>query len=65
MEHRSKKRGNCPTCGKATAETFRPFCSKRCSEVDLGRWLGGTYRIPTEEQPAVGDWPPEEGGDDT
>jgi hypothetical protein len=30
---------------------FRPFCSKRCADVDLGRWLGGGYRIPTFEEP--------------
>ncbi len=30
------------------AEKYRPFCSKRCSDVDLHRWLGGVYAIPAE-----------------
>ncbi len=60
MEHMSRKRGKCPICGRATVEGFRPFCSKRCAEVDLGRWLNGTYRIPTEDQPEEGTGPPPE-----
>ena len=39
----------CPICGKAEAETFQPFCSRRCAEVDLGRWLEGRYVIPGRE----------------
>lgn len=39
----------CPICGKPTVETFRPFCSKRCADVDLNRWLGGQYAVPAEE----------------
>jgi len=62
MEHMSRKRGKCPICGKTTDEAYRPFCSKRCSDVDLARWLGGTYRIPTDERPEEGDWPPPEEG---
>ncbi|MDH3231347.1 MAG: DNA gyrase inhibitor YacG [Alphaproteobacteria bacterium] len=53
----SRKRGKCPICGKPTAESYRPFCSGRCADVDLGRWLGGTYRIPTDERPEMDDWP--------
>lgn len=41
----------CPVCGKAADVEMRPFCSKRCADLDLGHWLGGTYRIPTEEAP--------------
>jgi len=63
MEHTSRKRGKCPICGKATVESFRPFCSRRCADVDLGRWLGGTYRIPTDERPDDADWPPPEDDD--
>lgn len=40
----------CPICGKPTAEKYRPFCSKRCADVDLGRWLTGAYAIPVEEE---------------
>ena len=41
----------CPICGKARTEKFRPFCSKRCADVDLARWLGGTYSLPATEPP--------------
>jgi endogenous inhibitor of DNA gyrase (YacG/DUF329 family) len=36
----------CPICRKPSAEKYHPFCSKRCADVDLARWLGGTYAIP-------------------
>lgn len=40
----------CPVCKKRnTVETYRPFCSKRCADIDLGRWFKGGYAIPTEE----------------
>ena len=43
------KERRCPICGKpATAEAL-PFCSKRCADVDLHRWFGGAYAIPTDE----------------
>jgi endogenous inhibitor of DNA gyrase (YacG/DUF329 family) len=43
----------CPVCGKpATESRFRPFCSARCRQVDLGRWLAGDYTVPGE--PAEG-----------
>ena len=37
--------GLCPICGKLTLEKFRPFCSKRCADVDLHRWLAGGYIV--------------------
>lgn len=37
---------NCPICGKPAETKYRPFCSKHCADVDLGRWLKGTYVIP-------------------
>jgi hypothetical protein len=37
---------DCPTCGKPSAEAFKPFCSKRCADIDLNRWLKGGYIIP-------------------
>jgi endogenous inhibitor of DNA gyrase (YacG/DUF329 family) len=40
----------CPICGKARVEEFRPFCSRRCADIDLHRWLGGSYGIPAAEQ---------------
>jgi endogenous inhibitor of DNA gyrase (YacG/DUF329 family) len=36
----------CPICGRAPTKANRPFCSPRCADVDLGRWLGEAYRIP-------------------
>jgi len=41
--------GHCPICGKLVSEKFRPFCSKRCADVDLHRWLSGSYAIPGTE----------------
>jgi uncharacterized protein len=39
----------CPICGKPEVQEFRPFCSKRCADVDLNRWLSGRYAIPAVE----------------
>jgi endogenous inhibitor of DNA gyrase (YacG/DUF329 family) len=47
----------CPICGKPTEPRYRPFCSKRCADVDLGRWVTGSYRVETEEAPGMGDDP--------
>jgi uncharacterized protein len=44
-------RRRCPICGKPAEPQHRPFCSARCAQIDLGRWLKGNYRIPTEEGP--------------
>jgi endogenous inhibitor of DNA gyrase (YacG/DUF329 family) len=47
----------CPVCGKATKAPTRPFCSKRCADVDLNRWLGEQYRLPTAEPPSFDSEP--------
>jgi endogenous inhibitor of DNA gyrase (YacG/DUF329 family) len=47
----ARKGGSCPICGAASQLKYRPFCSERCVDVDLGRWLKGGYRIPTNEKP--------------
>ena len=39
----------CPVCGKSAEPKYRPFCSKRCADIDLGRWLKEGYRVPTDE----------------
>jgi len=39
----------CPICRKPSRPDYRPFCSRRCADVDLGRWLTGSYAIPTDE----------------
>ena len=47
----------CPVCGKPVdpAGRFRPFCSARCRQVDLGRWLAGDYAIPGGAPELPGD----------
>ena len=50
----------CPICGRETDPKYRPFCSRRCADVDLGRWLTGGYAIPVEE--AEDDAPEDEEG---
>jgi endogenous inhibitor of DNA gyrase (YacG/DUF329 family) len=36
----------CPICGKPAVEASKPFCSERCRDVDLNRWLSGSYVVP-------------------
>jgi uncharacterized protein len=38
--------GACPICKKPRVEQYRPFCSKRCADVDLNRWMSGAYAVP-------------------
>ena len=52
-----ERRPACPICRKPSKEEFRPFCSQRCADVDLGRWLNERYAIPEELDP---DAPPPE-----
>ncbi|WP_292291890.1 DNA gyrase inhibitor YacG [Marivita sp.] len=40
---------SCPICGKDTNPEARPFCSKRCADLDLARWLNGQYAVPSED----------------
>ena len=49
VEHADLKRKPCPICGKPAVAAAAPFCSKRCADVDLHRWLGGVYAVPTDE----------------
>jgi uncharacterized protein len=42
----------CPICGKPAEHAFRPFCSSRCRDVDLNRWLSGTYIVPGRDDEA-------------
>ncbi|HEV7252827.1 MAG TPA: DNA gyrase inhibitor YacG [Mesorhizobium sp.] len=53
-----RPRRPCPECGKPSSREFFPFCSARCKDVDLNRWLSGAYVIPArddEEEPAAAD----------
>ena len=40
---------SCPICGNSTEKSYRPFCSRRCADVDLAKWMGGRYAIPASE----------------
>ena len=57
----------CPICGRKTLPAWRPFCSKRCADVDLAKWIRGNYAIPgeaadeddlpeSEDQPTPKNW---------
>ena len=47
----------CPICKRDADPKYRPFCSRRCADIDLGKWLTGAYAVPVEE--------PEEWDEDT
>jgi hypothetical protein len=49
----------CPICGGKRDPQFRPFCSRRCSLVDLGKWLKGDYAIPGAPDPDAADEAPQ------
>lgn len=40
---------SCPVCGGKTERAYRPFCSIRCADIDLGRWLNGSYSVPSQD----------------
>ncbi len=44
----SPRRAACPICKKESVQDFRPFCSKRCADIDLGKWLSNHYALPVE-----------------
>lgn len=45
----------CPICGKPAVAEHRPFCSPRCRQVDLHRWLTGVYAVPVVEEDGADD----------
>lgn len=45
----------CVRCGKPVEARFRPFCSQRCADIDLGAWVSGSYRVETNEGPGETD----------
>ena len=54
----------CPLCRKKEAvAAFKPFCSKRCADIDLGRWFNGGYAIQTEEPAPISDAIPDAAND--
>ncbi|MDP2781957.1 DNA gyrase inhibitor YacG [Devosia sp.] len=54
----------CPICSKPAVEAFKPFCSKRCADVDLHRWLTGGYVIPARDDEPLPDTDGANYGDD-
>ncbi len=52
----------CAICGKPADAVFRPFCSKRCADVDLHRWLSGVYAVPVIEDEEEDERRDEDGG---
>ena len=54
----------CPICEKPADAKYAPFCSKRCADIDLGRWLKGQYAVPAEEAPDPELGPGTEPGED-
>lgn len=45
----------CPICRRASVPEYRPFCSKRCADIDLGHWLSDSYAIPVVEEDGADD----------
>ncbi|WP_082714867.1 DNA gyrase inhibitor YacG [Falsirhodobacter sp. alg1] len=47
---------SCPICSKPSDDKYRPFCSKRCADVDLARWFNESYAVPaSDETPTIPD----------
>jgi len=65
-EHQRPEQRKCPVCGKTPEVRLRPFCSKRCADLDLAHWLRGDYAIPARDDPEgqenVGEESDGEGG---
>jgi endogenous inhibitor of DNA gyrase (YacG/DUF329 family) len=54
----------CPLCDKASDPDYAPFCSRRCADVDLQRWLSGLYAIPSVEEAEPPEDRPRPGGEE-
>jgi uncharacterized protein len=58
MTESKQQQPACSICGKPVDPAYKPFCSKRCANLDLHRWLNGAYAIagePVEEEPQAGE----------
>ncbi|MGI8524844.1 MAG: DNA gyrase inhibitor YacG [Pseudolabrys sp.] len=56
----------CPICGKPADDKLRPFCSRRCADVDLHRWFSGVYSVPVvEDEDEDGEKPEKQTKDQT
>ena len=46
---KKRKSWKCPGCGEIGQEKYKPFCSQRCADLDLAKWLNGSYSVPVVE----------------
>jgi hypothetical protein len=64
-DHKEARARKCPICSAPPVAKFRPFCSKRCADIDLGRWFNGNYSVPAVEPPEGDELSiPDEGEDE-
>ena len=56
---RAAAAARCPICGGERSAQYRPFCSKRCADVDLNRWLVGVYAVPAQPAADEGEGEPD------
>ncbi|NND50400.1 MAG: DNA gyrase inhibitor YacG [Rhizobiales bacterium] len=54
----------CPVCQTPSVHKYHPFCSARCADIDLHKWLGGHYAVPAVEQPDFEEAVPSQGHSD-
>lgn len=59
-----KKTMPCPICGKPSSQANHPFCSPRCQDIDLNRWLSGSYVIPARDHEDEPTLPGADSGDE-
>jgi endogenous inhibitor of DNA gyrase (YacG/DUF329 family) len=65
IDRKTARLASCPICGNPVDRAFRPFCSKRCADVDLNRWLSGVYVVPVKEHDDEdGERPPDSEADE-
>lgn len=65
MKGRKMPQQRCVLCGQEAQEKYKPFCSRRCADVDLNRWLSESYRIPVQDEDFSPDLTQAEEGDKT
>jgi endogenous inhibitor of DNA gyrase (YacG/DUF329 family) len=46
---------SCPMCEQKSVSDYRPFCSRRCADLDLGNWLTGRYAVPSDDPEDTGE----------
>jgi len=60
IDRKTARVASCPICGKPVDAAFKPFCSKRCADIDLNRWLKGVYAVPVkDDEDEGGERPPD------